>query len=77
MQTHCGLIDPANPCRCRRRIGAAIHRGRVDPDNLLFARRVDALKLDMQHFTDAAQSSAATPAPRTEELVDAVVQAVG
>ena len=26
MEGHCGLLDPANPCRCRRRIGAAIQR---------------------------------------------------
>jgi len=24
------VLDPANPCRCRRRIGAAVSRGRVD-----------------------------------------------
>jgi RNA polymerase sigma factor (sigma-70 family) len=53
MQGHCGLLDPTNPCRCRRRVGAAIRRGRVDPEDLLFAQRVDALKLDMQGFTDA------------------------
>lgn len=53
MQAHCGLLDPANPCRCRRRIGAAIGHDRLDPAILLFARQVDALKLDMQRFTDA------------------------
>jgi RNA polymerase sigma factor (sigma-70 family) len=38
MAGHCGLVDPANPCRCRRRLGRAVAAGRVDPSNLLFAR---------------------------------------
>jgi RNA polymerase sigma factor (sigma-70 family) len=37
MAGHCGLVDPANPCRCRRRLGRAVAVGRVDPANLLFA----------------------------------------
>jgi RNA polymerase sigma factor (sigma-70 family) len=37
MAGHCGLVDPANPCRCRRRLGRAVAAGRVDPRNLLFA----------------------------------------
>jgi RNA polymerase sigma factor (sigma-70 family) len=37
MAGHCGLVDPANPCRCRRRLGRAVAAGRVDPGNLLFA----------------------------------------
>jgi RNA polymerase sigma factor (sigma-70 family) len=77
MQRHCGLLDPANPCRCRRRIGAAIQRGRVDPEDLHFARRVDALKLDMQRFTDAAAIFRSHPELRTPPaLVDAVLRAV-
>ena len=31
MRGHCGLLDPANPCRCHRRVGAAIAHGRADP----------------------------------------------
>lgn len=37
MAGHCGLFDPRNPCRCRRRVRAAMRLGRVDPRNLLFA----------------------------------------
>lgn len=37
MRSHCGLFDPANPCRCRRRVPAAVALGRADPDHLLFA----------------------------------------
>jgi RNA polymerase sigma factor (sigma-70 family) len=77
MQRHCGLLDPANPCRCRRRVGAAIQRGRVDPDRLLFARRVDALKQDMQRFTDAGAIFRSHPElPTPPGLVDAVLRAV-
>lgn len=77
MEGHCGLLDPANACRCRRRIGAAIQRGRVDPDDLLFARRVGALKLEMQRFTDAGAIFRSHPELRTPpELIDAVMRAV-
>ena len=77
MEGHCGLLDPSNACRCRRRVGAAIARGRVDPEDLLFARRVEALKLDMEHFTDAGAIFRSHPELRTpRELVDAVMRAV-
>jgi RNA polymerase sigma factor (sigma-70 family) len=77
MQGHCGLLDPSNACRCRRRVGAAIERGRVDPGDLLFAQRVDALKLDMERFTDAGAIFRSHPELRTpHELVDAVLRAV-
>jgi RNA polymerase sigma factor (sigma-70 family) len=77
MKGHCGLLDPANTCRCRRRVGAAIQAERVDPQDLLFANRVDTLKLDMQRFTDAAAIFRSHPELRTPpELVDAVLRAV-
>ena len=53
MRGHCGLLDPANACRCHRRVGAAIAHGRVDPSQPLFATRVEGLKRDMHAFTDA------------------------
>ena len=37
MKSHCGLVSPANACRCHRRVGTAIESGRVDPAHLLFA----------------------------------------
>jgi len=77
MESHCGLLGPGNPCRCQRRIGAAIKRGRVDPEDLLFAHRVDALKLEMERFTDAGAIFRSHPELRTRrELVDAVLRAV-
>ncbi|HSL70601.1 MAG TPA: RNA polymerase sigma factor, partial [Longimicrobiales bacterium] len=37
MTAQCGLVNPDNACRCRRRVATAIRLGRVDPTNLLFA----------------------------------------
>ncbi len=41
MKRSCGLFEPGNACRCRRRVGAAIALGRVDPQNLLFATNLE------------------------------------
>src|SRR5262249_11454280 len=41
MRARCGLAHPGNPCRCRRRVGTAIARGRLDPARLLFAGSVE------------------------------------
>jgi RNA polymerase sigma factor (sigma-70 family) len=78
MRGHCGLVDPANACRCRRRVGAAIAQGRVDPDRLLFARRVGELERDMRAFTDAGALFRSHPELREgRPLVEAVLRAVG
>ena len=37
MTARCGLINPANACRCHRRVSTAVALGRVDPSHLLFA----------------------------------------
>jgi RNA polymerase sigma factor (sigma-70 family) len=37
MTGRCGLVNPSNACRCRRRVSTAVELGRVDPHNLLFA----------------------------------------
>jgi RNA polymerase sigma factor (sigma-70 family) len=37
MQRTCGLVDAANSCRCAGRVNHAVHSGRVDPADLLFA----------------------------------------
>lgn len=38
MNDQCGLVDPANPCRCAKKTRGFIQAGYVDPGNLLFAR---------------------------------------
>jgi len=37
MRAKCGLVNPARPCRCRRRLAEAVRLGRVTPGRLLFA----------------------------------------
>ena len=37
VQSHCGLANPSNPCRCSRRLGQALKLNRVNPRQLLFA----------------------------------------
>ena len=77
MRGHCGLLDADNACRCRRRVGGAIASGRVDPADLRFARRVGALKRDMERFTDAGAVFRSHPELREAPgLVDAVMRAV-
>jgi RNA polymerase sigma factor (sigma-70 family) len=53
VEANCGLVDPANACRCHRRINAAIATGRVrpgaaprfaDPHALTLRRATDEMK---------------------------------
>jgi RNA polymerase sigma factor (sigma-70 family) len=37
MHEHCGLVNPDNPCRCRRQIPIALEVGAIDAHNLQFA----------------------------------------
>jgi hypothetical protein len=37
MRARCGLVNPENACRCRRRVNTAISQRRVDLNRLLFA----------------------------------------
>ena len=38
MQSRCGLVNQANPCRCSKKTQAFMEAGFVDPRNLLFAK---------------------------------------
>ena len=38
MNDKCGLVNPANPCRCAKKTRGFMQAGYVDPANLLFAR---------------------------------------
>ena len=38
MNDKCGLVNPANPCRCAKKTRGFMQAGYVDPTNLLFAR---------------------------------------
>jgi hypothetical protein len=41
MRRKCGLFDPQNQCRCRRRVAKAMELGRLNPHRFLFADNVD------------------------------------
>ena len=73
MRGHCGLLDPANPCRCERRVGAAIRHGRVDPAQLLFARGVRRPMEQMQRLEDAAAVLRSHPELRAPDRVADVI----
>jgi hypothetical protein len=49
MQGRCGLVDPANACRCARKTGAFIRDRIVDPASIVFAQHhLDAIQLDAE-----------------------------
>jgi hypothetical protein len=75
MRGHCGLVDPANPCRCSRRVGTALATGRVDPGNLLFVRHVDAHVARIERMRDAAAVFHSHPELRAPDRVVAAVTA--
>jgi RNA polymerase sigma factor (sigma-70 family) len=39
MDSKCGLVNAANPCRCAKKTRGFIQAGHVDPKNLLFVRQ--------------------------------------
>jgi RNA polymerase sigma factor (sigma-70 family) len=43
-RARCGLLEPRNACRCRRRVRFALESGRLDPKRLLFASDPDAAR---------------------------------
>ena len=44
MTFKCGLVNPKNICRCRKRVDTAVNLGRINPDNLLFAHSLSKAK---------------------------------
>jgi len=57
MSTTCGIVNPANSCRCEKRIDKAIEMGRVDPQNLRYAdhpTRTALATIEMEQLLDAA-----------------------
>jgi len=36
MQGRCGLVNPNNPCRCKKRVNYAVKLGRVNPEKPMF-----------------------------------------
>jgi RNA polymerase sigma factor (sigma-70 family) len=64
MTARCGLVNPANACRCRRRVNTAVALGRVAPDNLLFAssleqaRRFPQVLAEIRKLEDTRRAAA-------------------
>ena len=38
LQAKCGLMNPSNPCRCKKKVDFLIDREAIDPNNLRFAQ---------------------------------------
>jgi RNA polymerase sigma factor (sigma-70 family) len=83
MGATCGLVNPAAPCRCAKRVPAAVARGRVDPRRPVFARHPTTAAVadgaqQMHRLHDAAavlRSHPAYAAPRARsEAVLALVR---
>lgn len=64
MTAQCGLINPANACRCHRRVSTAKALGRVDPSHLLFAtsqqqaRRFPAVLAEIRQLEESRRAAA-------------------
>jgi RNA polymerase sigma factor (sigma-70 family) len=82
---HCGIINPDAPCRCTRRVDAAIRAGRIDPAAPTFVGHpslaapppITAAVAEMEDLHDAAALFRSHPdfaAP--ERVTQAVVQVV-
>jgi RNA polymerase sigma factor (sigma-70 family) len=75
---HCGLVTKAAPCRCDRRMKAAIQNGRVRPDDLHFAGGVDpaAAISEMEELHDLASLMRNHPQYQAPEAVTAAIRTV-
>ena len=70
-RAHCGLVSLNAKCTCDRRVPAAVHLGRVDPERLRFARsavsfaeaRAVVRRVELLKQVTAVQQSAASLAP--------------
>ena len=80
-RAHCGLVDPANACRCGRRLPRAQAMKRLDADALLFADEASARsfpatldkvrRLEVVRRTAALYRSSPQPMPG-QELLDRI-----
>lgn len=64
MTSRCGLANPVNACRCRRRVTTAVASGRVVPSHLLFAssrekaRRFPQVLAQIRQLEDTRRAAA-------------------
>jgi len=55
MTSRCGLVNPANACRCARRVATAVALGRVSASNLRFASSAERAKRFPQVLAEIRQ----------------------
>lgn len=59
MTSRCGLVNPDNACRCRRRVTTAVTLGRIEPSNLLFASSLEQARRFPQVLAEIRKLEAA------------------
>lgn len=58
LEKRCGLMNPANPCRCKKKVDFLIDRKAIDPANLQFAQHTNR-SIDLINQIDSLERSAA------------------
>jgi RNA polymerase sigma factor (sigma-70 family) len=72
MRGRCGLVDPANACRCARKTRAFIRDGVVDPARLVFARgHVESMREASAHGRAALETAVEAAHWRSHPFVEA------
>lgn len=69
MNDQCGLVNPDNPCRCRKKTRGFIQEGHVDPNRLVFAsEHMNSVRAAVPHI--ARELESATDQANTEIFLD-------
>ena len=78
VDVRCGLVNQSAVCRCDRRVTVAIRNGRVQPDDLYFARDVDPGSAvgEMEKLHDLASLMRNHPDYTAPQAVNEAVRAV-
>lgn len=81
MSNKCGVVNPNNPCRCKKKIDFAIDNKMVKPEHLLYAD-ISNRKFDLSDKFDSLQRTIAvyqsTPSYASPEfLLEEIKQVVG
>jgi RNA polymerase sigma factor (sigma-70 family) len=50
LNSHCGVFNPANSCRCNKRINSALSCGKIAKGNLNFAHKVEKYNEEMEEI---------------------------
>ncbi|HYF32823.1 MAG TPA: RNA polymerase sigma factor [Chitinophagaceae bacterium] len=54
LNKNCGVFNPANTCRCNKRIHYALAAGRIQTDNLNFRAKLESLNEEMEELNSLA-----------------------